>query len=186
MNPDAVLSKVLAPPPGPLRRVWPALAGLAAILVGIAALVMTSHWKDTAMATTLRTKEVKAELALARTRALGRKSGSAAAALEVPPSFMQLSDVESLIRVAEQQKVKLGSLQFRTEPVPNTPYVVRTAEFRVEEEYPRIKGFLAELLGRVPHLYLGELRVDQTAQADGKVLANVRLSFVYLAARSKP
>lgn len=182
----AVLPEIPVEQPGALRRAWPVLAGLAAMLAGIALLFASTRVEERKHAVVERTKQLRSELAVARAANLRGETRPRETALEVPPASMQLVDVEALVRVAEHSNVRLGSLQFRSEPIPNTPYLVRTAEFRIEEEYPRMRAFLAELLGRIPHLYLDELRVDQAAQADGKVQANVRMSFVYLAGRAKP
>lgn len=161
-----------------VRRAWPTLAGLSGVLLGLLLLAATALVHDQRATALERGKELRAELERVVDRER-RGAAGATTALDLPGYHTHLSDVQRLIQTATEQAVRLGALQFRTDRLEKLPYTVRVAEFRVDEDYPRLKSFVAELLRRLPHAYLDELRVDQAGDANGKVQANLRLSFVY-------
>jgi len=101
------------------------------------------------------------------------------ASLVLPAYSSHLDDVSLLLTLAKEQGVSLGPINYRSEARPPLPVVVRMLDLRIEEEYPKLKGFVAELLKRMPHLYLEEIRVEQGNAATSKVQATVKLSFAY-------
>ena len=167
--------------PSLARRSWPLMAAVAAIVIGIAMVAATAYLRTQLAAAQAGDQSLQAELARASARARNAPATSPSAGPDLPLYASHLADVEKLIRTSADQSVRLGALQFRTDRVEKLPYLVRVAEFRVEEDYPRLKAFVAELLRRLPHAYLDELRVDQGGDAKGKVQATLRLSFVYQA-----
>lgn len=165
--------------PSMASRAWPALAGCAAILLGIGLLAASAYLREQKAAALQGHHALKAELAQASERARHAPQPGQTAGPDLPLYQSHLADVEKLIRTSTDQAVRMGALQFRTDRVEKLPYIVRVAEFRVEEDYPRLKAYVAELLRRLPHAYLDEFRVDQAGGANGKVQATLRLSFVY-------
>lgn len=170
----------------PARRAWPVLAALICMLSGLLMLAGTAYLRGQRPATIEQAKQLRTQLAQASSRVERSAVLDPEATLNVPHFYAHLSDVETLIRVSQQQTVRLSALQFRSDRVENLPYIIRIAEFRIEEDYPRLKTFVAELLNRMPHLYLDELRVDQGGEVSGKVQATLRLSFVYQAGADQP
>lgn len=163
------------------RRSWPMAVALVAIVLGLALVAAAAYLRKERLAALAGAQSLQAELARASARARSAPAAGPSAGPDLPLYASHLADVEKLIRTSADQSVRLGALQFRTDRVEKLPYVVRVAEFRVEEDYPRLKAFVAELLRRLPHAYLDELRVDQGGDVKGKVQATLRLSFVYQA-----
>lgn len=160
------------------RRASPVMAGLCCVVLGLLMLAGAAYLRAQRVAAAEQATELRTQLQQAVARMAERKP-AAGTALDVPLAYAHVADVETMVRIAKQQGIRLGALQFRPDATPQPPYVVRTAEFRIEEDYAQLKTFLAELLGRLPHMYLDELRVDQSAGAGNKVQATLRMSFVY-------
>jgi len=72
-------------------------------------------------------------------------------------------------------------VEYRQTSNPSLQVLVRTLDIRIHEDYPRLKGFVADLLGNMPHVSLQEIRVERkdAAVTQGQVL--LKLSFVYQA-----
>jgi len=181
MTPVQPSSARLRPSPSRLRRVWPVLAALALLLAGMAMTVSAAFLESRWAATRESTRRVRLELSQVVERSKVPRPTGGARSVDVPLLQTQLTDLRTLFQIAERQGVRLGTVQFRSEPVRDAPYLVRTLEFRLEEDYPRTKALLAALLGSMPHLYLDELRVDQGGDATGKLQTTLRLSLVYQA-----
>lgn len=164
----------------PRRRFALVALALLLVLAAVAMMLAAAYLRERQGETLARSKALRVE-AQRSFGAVGPKSPVDSEPLDVPVLGMHLKDVEALVRLADQQSVRLGALQFRSEGIDKSPYVLRVAEFRVEEEYPRLKTFLGELLSRLPHAYLDEVRVERGADPSGKVQASLRLSIVYLA-----
>lgn len=105
--------------------------------------------------------------------------GSAQAFLSaLPPLSSHLEDVSALLSLASSHQVALGSVSYSTESAAPLPLTVRHAELRVNEDYPKLKAFIAEVLLTMPHLYLDDIRFESGA-ASTKLLTTLRLSLVY-------
>ncbi|MBA2673398.1 hypothetical protein [Ramlibacter sp.] len=153
---------------------WPVVAGLLAIVAGFGLLAGAATMNH-------RADELAASVALvpALRPAVVTSPAPESPALIAPPYFTQLDDVSALFRVAKQQGVALGPINYSSESLPSLPVVVRIVELHVDEDYPKLKAFVAELLRTMPHAYLREIRVEQNTGASTKVRAVLQLSFVY-------
>jgi hypothetical protein len=100
-------------------------------------------------------------------------------AAQLPSFTTHLWDIEVLFALAKDHGVVLGPITYRSEASPSMPVLTRLLEVRLDEEYPKIKKFVAELLKRMPHLYLEEIRVDQGGASASKLQATLKISFVY-------
>lgn len=164
---------------GTRRRAIVIVAGIGCIVIGLLMLAGAGYLRSQRAASAESAKELRQQLRQVSLRVADRKTTTTAGSLDVPLAYAHLADVETMVRISEQQGVRLGALQFRSDGTNQSPYVVRVAEFRLEEDYTRLKAFLAELLVRMPHMYLDELRVDRSGDTGNKVQATLRMSFVY-------
>jgi hypothetical protein len=179
MNPkNTSLAGPGAPPFRPRDRAWPVLAALALVLIGSGLLAASAALTHEARLNAGRSTELQLELQRSsKLRSL--PVANTGASLDLPPYFTHLSDVEQLVQVAGRQEVKLSALNIRTEHPEKLPLVLRVLEIRIDEEYPRLKTFVSELLARLPHLYLDEIRIEQASESSGKVQASLKFSLVY-------
>jgi len=164
---------------GPARRAWPVLAAFALTVSALAMLATAAFLYGQRDQAKQVAAQVHVQLAQMAERARLQPVAALAPAAEPPLLLTHLSDVETLLRLSEQKGVSIGTLQIRSDPGPDPSYRLRVVEFRVEEDYPKLKAYLADLLSRFPHLYLDELRIDQGSDPGGKVQATLRLSLVY-------
>ena len=165
----------------PRNRFLPVVDALASIALGAAMLLLAGFLDSQTRAATERADQLKRELA--NSAGTSRMATPAKVqVLDVPPYYTHLSDVEKVLRIAEQHRVRLGTLNFRSEPVEKAGVILRVMEVRAEDEYFRMKVLIAEMLTQVPHLYLEEIRIDQAAESATKVQAALKLAFVYRAA----
>lgn len=163
---------------------WPAVAGLVAFILGLLMLGATALLYQHAR-----------QLADSGANALSNRSQSPApdgntpvpGGLEfrAPPYGAHLEDVSLLFKLAKEQGVALGPINYRSEVSSTLPVVMRLADLRLNEDYPKLKAFVAELLRRMPHVYLQEIQIEQGNAAAAKVQATLKLAFVYQAPSDK-
>jgi hypothetical protein len=158
-------------------RNWPVASGLLGFTLGMIMLAGAAVLQYQAGAIRESTLDSYAA-ATVRTGALAPATSSRDFVSSLPAADRHFDDIEWLFKLAKDQGIALGSIEYRTQSTPQLPSVaVRAMELRVNEEYPKLKAFTSELLRKFPHLYLDEIKVDQAGA--GKLKATLRLSFVY-------
>jgi hypothetical protein len=165
---------------------WPVAAGAFAFLVGILMLAGAAylHSRTRNLLESVPVHAAGASPAAAPDAALVQTTDLLSG---LPPYRSHTDDVSALLRIASQQGVTIRSAEYRTDSSPSLPVVFRIADIRMDEEYPKIKAFVAEALKRMPHVSLDEFRVDQANSGAGKLQTSLRLSFAYCAkSRSSP
>ncbi|MDB5870673.1 MAG: hypothetical protein JWQ07_115 [Ramlibacter sp.] len=159
---------------------WPVVAGALAFIVGILMLAGAAYLHSRARI--LLDSDPVQPLPAAQAEA-----GASATAAPIdllsglPPYRTHTDDVSALLKIASQQAVTIRSAEYRSDASPSLPVVFRVADIRMDEEYPRIKAFVAETLKRMPHVSLDEIRIDQASASAGKLQVSLRLSFAYRA-----
>lgn len=171
---------------------WPALVGLLAVLSGLALLPVAWQYKQ--QAHQLQAPEASARADAAGNTTQARQFARASEAIfTIPEDKTHIDDLDRLFKLAKAKGVQIGTVEYRQASNPALQVLVRTLDIRIHEDYPRLKGFVAELLGSMPHVSLQEIRVERkdAATTQGQVL--LKLSFVYrasgasaLAARTAP
>jgi len=157
---------------------WPVLAGLVAFALGLLLLGGAGFFYRQAYRLVESTAQVPPEQARPANSPAALPAADSAA-LQMPAYATHLDDIGLLFELAKEQGVSLGPITYRSDVNASVPVVVRMLELRLDEEYPKLKAFVAELLRRMPHLYLEEIRVEQGAAATSKAQATLKLSFVY-------
>lgn len=155
---------------------WPTLVGLLAAACGVAMLAATWHYDLQAH----RLRSPEAVLGEPNNPADTRQFARATEALfTVPEDSSHIDDLTRLFKLAKAKGVHIGTVEYRQEQSPSLQVLVRTLDIRIHEDYPKLKGFVAELLGTMPHVSLQEIRVDRkdAVTLQGQVL--LRLAFVY-------
>jgi hypothetical protein len=156
---------------------WPVLAGLAAFVIGLLILASAAYLHRQAKKLVESTAHVAATQESPGTPSPGA-TGAEAFASQLPLLATHLDDVGLMLQLAKGQGVNVGPITYRSEVNAALPVVLRQAELHVDEEYPKVKAFIAELLRKMPHVYLEEVRVEQAA-TPSKVQATLKLSFAY-------
>ncbi len=172
------LQDVLA---GLLRQAgWPTLAGLLAFVAGLA--VLLAAWQYEQQARRLNAPETSARTGVPGETGQARQFARATESIfTIPEDKTHIDDLDRLFKLAKAKGVQIGTVEYRQTSNPSLQVLVRTLDIRIHEDYPRLKGFVADLLGNMPHVSLQEIRVERkdAAVTQGQVL--LKLSFVYQA-----
>ncbi len=163
------------------RTAWPVVGGSLAFVAGLLMLACAALFYRQAG----QLLEPATQPGVGRDVSTGRPAASGDSAFLVPAYATQLDDVNLLFRIATDQSVTLGPIEYRSEPGSSLPVVVRELDLRLNEEYPKLKVFLAELLKQMPHLYVREIQVELGTGAAAKVRTTLKLSMVYQAPAAK-
>ena len=172
-----------------IRRVattagWPVVAGLACFIVGLLMLGATAISYQQARRLAAPAADARANRSISpASQATAPESGHFE--LVASPYATHLEDVSVLFELARQHGISLGPINYRSETNSSLPVITRVADLRLSEDYPKLKAFVADLLRKVPHLYLQEIRVEQGDVPSAKVQATLKLSFVYQAPKAK-
>jgi hypothetical protein len=161
---------------------WPVLAGLTCVVLGLALLAAAALFFYQAR----RLHESSTELGQGNTPSITASDNSAPDAFvaQLPDAPTYLDDVAFIFKQAKERTVNIGAITYRSETSTSMPVVTHTMEMRLDEDYPKLKSFVAQLLGEMPHLYLDEIQVEQAtgpraANLGSKVQATLKLSLVY-------
>lgn len=160
-----------------LRRAgWPVALGLVAVVAGLvmlaASLVLASPAGRPAAEPETRTASLRGS-SPATTRAASDDGFNA------PRDETHLDDVAAIFAIAAEHGIALGAVDYRTEAQTSLPVLVRTLDIRLAEDYPKFKPFVADLLARIPHLYLREIRIDRGNVETSRAQITLKLSLVY-------
>lgn len=162
------------------RLGWPTWIGLLAALGGLAMLGATWHYSRQVRALTAQDSvaAVDAEGSPSATRQFARATEPT---FIVPQDSTHLDDLKYLFKLAKAKGVSIDTVEYYQEPDAALRVLVRTMDIRVHEDYPKLKGFVAELLAAMPHAALQEIRVERkdARATQGQVL--LKLALVYRA-----
>lgn len=157
---------------------WPALIGVLAAIGGLGMLGATWHYSRQISALTEQATAIATDSAASpgTTRRFARATEPT---FIVPRDSTNLDDLKYLFKLAKAKGVSVDTVEYHQEPDLTLQVLVRTLDIRVHEDYPKLKGFIAELLAAMPHATLQEIRVDRkdARTAQGQVL--LKLAFVY-------
>lgn len=159
---------------------WPTLGGLLAAVCGLAVLV--AAWNFDQQARRLNSPEASSQLGTPGNSHASRQFARATEAIfTVPEDSTHLDDLNRLFKLAKTKGIQIGTVEYRQEHNPSLQVLIRTLDMRIHEDYPKLKGFVAELLSAMPHASLQEIRVDRkdATSLQGQML--LKLAFVYRA-----
>ncbi len=159
---------------------WPTLGGLFAVVIGLALLLAAWHYDQ--QARTLGVSGTAGPQGPAGDAIVSRQFARATEAIfTVPEDSMHIDDLNRLFKLAKTKGVQIGTVEYRQTSNPSLQVLVRTLDIRIQEDYPKLKSFVAELLSTTPHVSLQEIRVERkdATTAQGQTL--LKLAFVYRA-----
>jgi hypothetical protein len=99
--------------------------------------------------------------------------------LDAPRYSTHLDDVALIFALAAQRGIALGQVDYRTDAQSSLPVMLRIMDLRLAEDYPAFKPFVADLLARLPHLFLQEIRIDRGNSENTKAQVTLKLVLVY-------
>jgi hypothetical protein len=105
---------------------------------------------------------------------------------QAPPDTMFLEDLRALFTLAKKFGISLGVVEYKTERNDKLPLTMRTIELKVKEDYPKIKGFLSQVLAGFPFASLQEIRVERTDGLAVQGTLLIRLMLVYKSSDDSP
>lgn len=154
---------------------------LAAVLLVAAMAIAASAWATHRHALSLSTRltalQTKQQAAPATTAAVYEPLAMA------PLEAQYMQDLGRLFQLGAQAGVSFGVIEYKSEANPKAALTVRTIDLRANEDYPKIKGFISQVLNDMPHAALQEIRIERkdAQAAQGAML--IKLSLVYQARR---
>ena len=157
---------------------WPVVLGLCAgvlgLLMGGAAQYVTQQTRQLA----------QANQAASLQQVPGQGVANPASALtefvwSVPAPQTHLDDMNRLFKLAKDSGVAVGAIVYRLEASSAAPILTRTLDLRLNEDYPKLKAFVAALLVAMPHLALQEIRVERKDATASQQQVLLKLSFFY-------
>jgi hypothetical protein len=162
-----------------LQMDWPVLAGFLAVTCGLLILIASWHIRRTT------THVGKSPLPTVSNQVkYVPASGTAPLfdgfTLNLPSHSVYLADIGRLFLLAKEKSVTIGTIEYRTETNTALPILIHTLDLRVDEAYPTVKAFLAELLRSMPHVFLQEIHIEHGVVTSDKEHVMLKLSFVYL------
>lgn len=158
----------------PLRAVgWPVLCGIALVLVGALLLGLSQQ---------LRAQKNRLQLELRQ----AQKPGPQAAASRTrgvpvvfPPSGDYTADLAQIFDIAKSQGIVLASGDYRDADPTALGLDTRLVDLRINENYGKLKEFLASVLNAMPHAAVQELRIERKDGAAVKHQVFLKLALVY-------
>ena len=167
------------------RIAWPVLAGLGAALAGV--LILTVSWYFESRANHLRAESTAVRSQLAPSQGTTKPLPPSIHPTYPPPDQgVYLQDLARLFKLAKDAGISIGGVEYRAESSTVLPIQIRTLEVRVNDEYPKLKKFVAVLLEVMPHVSLQEIRIERKEASMAQAQIMLKLSFVYQSAVNAP
>jgi hypothetical protein len=160
--------------PGLLRSVgWPVLCGALLVLVGALLLGISQQ---------LRVQKNKLQGELRQAQAAGPKpsvSHTRGVPVIFPPSADYTADLAQIFDIAKSQGIVLASGDYRDADPTALGLDTRLVDLRLNENYGKLKEFLASVLNAMPHAAVQELRIERKDGATVKHQVFLKLALVY-------
>jgi hypothetical protein len=157
---------------------WPPLLAALAFALGLlmlGAAVHLGHQADRVVASTR-------EIAAGRSHLENQSKQQLPAAdvvAQLPDDDSHLEDLRLLLRLANEHGVRLGTIEYRLQRNASLPILVHSLDLRLNEEYPKLKEFVADVVQEIPNAYLEEIQVEHASATASKVQVALKLSFAY-------
>lgn len=157
------------------RLGWPAMVSCVFLLGAVASLAgaWVAHQQRLDVSKSLATLKAK-QLAAPRTQATTSDPLPMA-----PQDALFLDDLKALFKLAKSGGISLGVVEYKTERSEKLPLTLRSIELKVKEDYPKVKGFLSQVLTDFPHASLQEIRIERADGLTAQGTLLIRLMLVY-------
>lgn len=158
----------------PLRSLgWPVLCGVGLVLVGALLLGLSQQ---------LRAQKNKLQLELRQAQKAAPKPAPHQARgvpVVFPPSSDYTADLAQIFDIAKSQGIVLASGDYRDADPTALGLDTRLVDLRINENYGKLKEFLASVLNAMPHAAVQELRIERKDGAAVKHQVFLKLALVY-------
>lgn len=164
------------------RLGWPAMVSCVFLLGAVASLAgaWVAHQQRLDVSKSLATLKTK-QLAAPRSQpAAGDPLPMA------PQDALFLDDLKALFKLAKAAGISLGVVEYKTERSEKLPLTLRSIELKVKEDYPKVKGFLSQVLADFPHASLQEIRIERADGLTAQGTLLIRLMLVYKSTGAGP
>jgi hypothetical protein len=98
-----------------------------------------------------------------------------------PTRAQYAEDLKEVFAAARRHAVSLNKGEYQFVSEPNSPFQTCTATFPVRESYADIKQFTADVLRRLPHAAMDDLRLERSDAGADRLDARIRISLTYRA-----
>lgn len=147
------------------------------VVIAAVLCVLASIWLESDNAKKLHGSigSLEAQLLQKTTRVL-----SGQATLVPPPDSQYMSDVATILDLANTVGIPLGMVTYEVQNAVGS-YVLHSMEIRTLEEYPRAKLFAAQVLAAIPNANISGLRIDRKDVSSSVAAITLQFSMVYSA-----
>ena len=166
------------------RRLGP--IGVAAAALGLGAIPLAGwalrlHSQGNAQRATVETKtdlmEKQVPVATVRRMPVGQQIEEFVGTF---PSLSQNSeDLKEVFLSAKRHQVPLPRGEYQLKNEANAPLLAFTATFPLNASYGSTKDFTAEVLRKLPHAAMDELRMTRSAAGSAELESSVRFTLIY-------
>jgi hypothetical protein len=152
---------------------WPVLCGMGLLLVGALLLGLSQQLR-------LQKNRLQLELRQAQ-KAAPKPAAPQARGVPVvfPPSSDYTADLAQIFDIAKSQGIVLASGDYRDADPTALGLDTRLVDLRINENYGKLKEFLASVLNAMPHAAVQELRIERKDGAAVKHQVFLKLTLVY-------
>jgi hypothetical protein len=152
---------------------WPVLCGMGLLLVGALLLGLSQQ---------LRLQKNKLQLELRQAQKTSPKPAAHQARgvpVVFPSSSDYTADLAQIFDIAKSQGIVLASGDYRDADPTALGLDTRLVDLRINENYGKLKEFLASVLNAMPHAAVQELRIERKDGAAVKHQVFLKLALVY-------
>jgi hypothetical protein len=160
-------------------------SGMAGVTLGCAALVLMGampSWQRNAEASRSALDQRRQALTSAEPAASAPAATTDASqrwAEALPPFSQNASDLEQLFDAGQAMQVTLARGDYSLKSEAGSPYLEFTATFPAQEGYGALRNFATEVLRKLPHAALDELRLTRPNSTATILDASVRITLFY-------
>jgi len=154
---------------------WPALTGMALGTLGLAFVLISQH---------LRTEHKllqQRNTVFERTTPKPIPGSLRAIPAVIPNTVNYTADLARIFDIAKDQGIALGSGDYRDADRVSIPVDIRLVDLRFEENYTKLKEFVATVLNTMPHAAVEDLRVERKDNLAIRHRVTLKLALVYRA-----
>ena len=152
---------------------WPVLCGVGLMLVGVLMLGLLHQ---------LRLQKNKLQLELRQAPKPGPRpamSPTRGVPVTFPPSADYTADLAQIFDIAKSQGIVLASGDYRDADPTALGLDTRLVDLRINENYGKLKEFLASVLNAMPHAAVQELRIERKDGTAARHQVFLKLALVY-------
>ena len=99
--------------------------------------------------------------------------------LLAPSDSEYMQDLARIFKIATADAISLDAIDYRKEVAVGSGFTLRTVNLRVNEDYPKMKSFVANVLATFPHAALNEIRIERKDATTEQSSVLLKFALVY-------